>query len=82
LQAPGELFVPVAYIEGTQLLLDGKPTEIDSYERLVAFKAPAGDHSVEIRLRPTSVYVLGWTATAVSILALLLLLIFELRSKR
>jgi uncharacterized membrane protein len=74
LQSPGYLFLPVASLDGMQVLVDGQPVQTDSFERLLAFQAPAGQHSVEIRIHPTSIYLLGWAATAASLLGLLVLL--------
>jgi hypothetical protein len=82
LEAPGRLFIPVAYLEGMQTLVDGVPVIIHSFEQLVAFEAPAGEHSVEIRLRPTPIYQLGQVATVLSGMALLGLLVFDRRLKQ
>ena len=58
------------------VLVDGNPVDMRSYERLLAFKAPAGAHSVEIRMESTSIYLLGRIVTGFSILGLVAAVLF------
>jgi hypothetical protein len=75
------LFVPVAFLDGMKVYVDGLPVELHSFEHLLAFDAPAGEHSVEVRLRPTRIYTLGEIVTGLAILALIGLVVYERRSK-
>jgi uncharacterized membrane protein len=63
LKTPGQLFVPVVYLDGMQILVDAEPVKPVSYERLVAFDAPDGEHTVEIQYGRTRIYMVGWAAT-------------------
>jgi len=65
------LVVPVAHHDGTEALVDGNAVQIQAFENLVAFSAPAGRHSVSIRVETTGIYTLGWVLSAVGVLGLL-----------
>jgi uncharacterized membrane protein len=62
------LLIPIANHDGLRVYVDGQPARRYSFERLLAFQAPAGQHRVSISLAPTSIYYAG---LAVSVLALL-----------
>ncbi len=68
------LFVPIAYLDGMKVLVDGLPTKTLSFERLVGFQAPAGKHNVEIQITPTQVYLAGKIASLLAVLGLIGLL--------
>ncbi|MBU0492720.1 MAG: hypothetical protein KKA73_07930 [Chloroflexi bacterium] len=70
LETPNALFVPVACHEGTVVTVDGAPATLRSLENLVAFDAPAGEHTVEIQTHPTSIYLLGQVTTGLALLGL------------
>jgi uncharacterized membrane protein len=59
LDTPQTLFVPVAFHKGTFVLVDGVPTRTYSYERLLAFEAPAGVHQVQVGLHKTATHTVG-----------------------
>jgi hypothetical protein len=64
-----------------EVVIDDHPVESNSFEQLLAFHAPAGERSVEVRMRPTRIYTLGQIVTVFAILALIGLVVFERRSK-
>lgn len=64
------LLFPAAFHDGTEVRIDGKPAVARSYERLIAFEAPAGRHTVTIRIRPTPIYTLGALASIVALMGL------------
>lgn len=64
------MFIPVAYHDGMYVLVDGVPVATYTYERLLLFEAPAGEHSVQIGARNTPVYLAGRIVSGLSILAL------------
>ncbi len=70
LEEAGWLLFPAAFHDGTEVRIDGKPAGARSYDRLIAFPAPAGRHTVTIRNRPTRVYALGAAASLAACLAL------------
>ncbi|RME45565.1 MAG: hypothetical protein D6791_10410 [Chloroflexi bacterium] len=77
LTRPDTLLVPVAYHDGTVITVDGRPVAGHSFEKLVAFEAPAGEHVVEIRVRPTRIYLLGRLVSVLALLGLIGLLLWE-----
>jgi uncharacterized membrane protein len=76
LAAPGRLFVPVSALEGINVTIDGAPVAVVSYERLLAFDAPAGTHSVSITVSPTGIYTAGLAASGLAVIALTALLLW------
>ena len=64
------MFIPIAYHDGMYVLVDGVPVATYTYERLLLFEAPAGEHSVQIGARNTPVYLAGRIVSGLSILAL------------
>lgn len=82
LDAPAWLILPVAFHEGTEVRIDDQPAPLRSYERLVAFAAPAGRHRVDIRLRPVPIYAWGMMASGTAVLGLLGCIVWELRTAR
>jgi hypothetical protein len=46
----------------------------------VAFEAPAGEHTVAIRVRPTPIYLLGQIASGLAVLGLAGLYLHEKRT--
>jgi uncharacterized membrane protein len=69
------LIVPVAYQEGMQVKLDGKAIPATASEDMPSFSAPAGRHAVQIRLGQTPVYFIGYFATLIGGLLILLSLL-------
>jgi uncharacterized membrane protein YfhO len=81
LDEPQQIFVPIAYHDGMDVLIDGEQVESYSYERLLLFDAPAGRHTVEIPIKKPAVYSIG---RLISVLALMVLvggLFFYWRSR-
>ena len=70
LDQPQTLFVPIAYHDGMFVLVDGVPAEAYTYERLLLFDAPAGEHSVQIGVQNTPVYSAGQFVSAFAVLVL------------
>jgi uncharacterized membrane protein len=79
LDSPQALFVPVAYHEGTYVLVDGVPVETYSIEHLLTFDAPAGEHDVQIGLQTTPVYLIGRTVSGFALLGLFGIVLFRKR---
>jgi len=71
LEESDPLLVPVAHHEGTVVEVDGYPVHVTSFENLVAFDAPAGEHSVTIGVTATPIYTFGKLATLFGILGVL-----------
>ena len=63
------LLVPVAHHEGTEVLVDGQPVQVTSFENLVAFDAPAGQHQVRTRIKRTPIYILGQVVSGAALLS-------------
>jgi len=70
LEANETLLMPVAHHEGTEVLVDGQPVRVDSFENLVAFDAPAGQHRVTIQVKPTPIYTWGRIASGLALLGI------------
>ena len=68
--AGGWLLFPAAFHDGTEVRVDGQPANVRSYDRLIAFQAPAGRHTVSVRIRPTGIYTLGTAASIAALIAL------------
>jgi len=81
LDEPQTLFVPVAYHDGMFVLVDGEPVETFSYERLLVFDAPAGEHSVKIGIHNTSIYSAGRFVSGFALLALFGIVFIHKRSQ-
>lgn len=81
LETPQTLFVPVAFHEGTFVVVDGIPTQTYSYERLLAFEAPAGVHQVQIGLRRTPTHLVGKAISGLAILSLVGIAIAQKRKR-
>jgi len=81
LDQPQTLFVPVAYHDGTFVLVDGAPVETYSYERLLVFDAPRGEHSVQIGVQRTPIYSVGQFVSGFSVLALFGIVFFRKRNQ-
>lgn len=64
------LLFPVAFHDGMVVQVDGTPVETWSYENLLAFAAPAGEHRVEIVIETTTVYFLGKVSSVLAALIL------------
>ena len=71
LDEPQTLFVPVAYHEGMFVLVDGEPVDIYTYERLLLFDAPQGEHSVQVGFNKTPIYTVGRAISSFAIFALI-----------
>ncbi len=67
---PAWLLLPVAAFDGTRLFIDGVPADARSLEMLVLFEAPAGTHTVDVRVGPAPIYRAGQGATFVGVLLL------------
>lgn len=65
------LLIPVAFHQGTQVWVDGEPVRAFPLENLVAFDAPAGEHRVQIRLQPTTIYFLGQIAAGLALIGVI-----------
>jgi uncharacterized membrane protein len=74
LDAPRQVFVPIAAFDGTQVNIDGSSVPSTSFDRLLAFDAPPGTHTVTIRVGRTSVEGIGWL---VSLATLALIIAFN-----
>jgi uncharacterized membrane protein len=81
LESPQTLFVPVAFHEGTLVFVDGVPAETKSYERLLVFEAPAGEHEVQIGLRRTSAHLAGMVVSGLAMFGLVGIVIFQMRNQ-
>jgi uncharacterized membrane protein len=75
LNTADRLFVPVAFHEGTVVEVDGAPVTASSFERLLAFDAPAGTHNVSIRIQPTLISTLGQALSAIALICVLAMFI-------
>lgn len=73
LDGPRRLLVPVAAFDGIQVRVDGAIVPVTSFERLLAFDAPAGSHQVTVRVATTPIQIAGWLVSAAALLALLVL---------
>lgn len=76
------LFVPIANHEGMYVLVDGEPVETYSYERLLLFDAPSGEHSVQIGFNNPPVYSVGRIISGFAVLALVGMVFMNKRSLR
>jgi len=81
LETSQTIFVPVAYHPGMIVQVDGEPVETCSYERLLVFDAPAGGHSVQIRLGSTPISTAGKFITGFGFLALFGMVLFTKRDQ-
>jgi len=81
LEAPQTLFVPVAYHDGTFVLVDGELATTYTYERLLAFEAPAGEHEVQIGLQRTSTHLIGKLISGLALLSLVGVVILQKRNQ-
>jgi len=79
MDAPETLLVPLAYHDGAYVTIDGLEGRLQSFEHLVAFEAPAGEHTVEVRLAPSRYHMSGWGICGLS---LAILLFSHVRRKR
>jgi len=73
------LFFPVAHHEGMMLFIDNLPARLLSVENLVTFDAPQGQHTVEIRIRPTKIQWLGQLVSGMALFGMSSLFIWEKR---
>ncbi|NUM43664.1 MAG: hypothetical protein HUU38_03080 [Anaerolineales bacterium] len=73
LSTPETLLVPLAYHAGLHVTLDGAPIPTTSVETLLLFDAPAGTHTLEVSIRPTSIYLAGWVTSALALVFVLAL---------
>jgi uncharacterized membrane protein len=71
------LFVPIAHHPGMVVKVDGEPVENYSYERLLVFDAPAGEHSVEIGVQKTPIFSIGYFVSGFALLALFGIVIYQ-----
>lgn len=74
------LLLPLAALEGMQVRVDGvllPPANLQSYERLLLFDAPAGRHEVTLQRQPTLRYHVGWGVSGGAALLLLVLIAKE-----
>ena len=62
------LFLPVACLDGMSVNVDGRVVEISSYEKLLAFKAPAGRHHVDVTVQSGFIHKLGWVISGLACL--------------
>ena len=79
LDAPQRLLLPVASIEGLVVHIDGSTVPAQSYEYLLAFDAPAGQHAVSITFTLTWIYLLGWLTTLAALIGFYLSFDWERR---
>ncbi len=75
LNQPERLFVPMAAFAGTRVFIDGQMVAVHSFERLLAFDAPAGTHQVHIDIEVTPVYYTGIIISLLSFAILLRILL-------
>jgi uncharacterized membrane protein len=73
------LLFPVAFHEGSAVLVDNKPVQFSSFENLIAFDAPAGEHSVNIEVKQTPIYTWGLVISGLS--SVVFFLIVSTRTK-
>ncbi|MBN1580845.1 MAG: hypothetical protein JXA89_09100 [Anaerolineae bacterium] len=71
------LLVPVAHHDGTKVLVDEQPVRVTSFENLVAFDAPAGQHQVRTQIKQTPIYVLGQVVSGAALLSLVALFFLQ-----
>ncbi|MBA4376744.1 MAG: hypothetical protein C0401_11305 [Anaerolinea sp.] len=73
-EAAERILIPVAAHEGTVVEIDGVNIEHTSYENMVVIDVPAGQHSVEIRLKQTKVYQIGVIVSLLGLIGLVILI--------
>ncbi|MBX0329058.1 hypothetical protein K2Z83_15370 [Oscillochloris sp. ZM17-4] len=73
LDAPQRLLVPVAAFDGARVRVDDTNVPNTSYDRLLAFDAPAGTHTVTMTVGRTPIEAAGWLLSAAT-LALIIML--------
>jgi uncharacterized membrane protein YfhO len=76
-----QIFVPIAFHDGMDVLVDGELVESNSYEQLLLFDAPAGRHTVEIAIKKPRIYFIGWLISVVALLVLVGGLVFYWRAR-
>ena len=59
--------------------VDGEPVMNYSYERLLVFDGPEGEHSVEVGVQKTSIYSFGYFVSGFALLALFGIVIYQKR---
>jgi uncharacterized membrane protein len=69
------LVVPIAYQEGMQVKLDGKTIPATASEDMLSFSVPTGQHSIQVRLGKTPIYFIGYFASGIGGLLMLLSLL-------
>jgi uncharacterized membrane protein len=74
--------IPIAVLDGIQVLLDGKPYSISKYENLIQMKLPAGNHKIEIMFERTDVYKWGMGLSILCAIALMSILAFFHKRKK
>ncbi len=73
LDRDGLLIVPVAHLPGLTAKIDGQPVATMALDTLVGLRAPAGEHQVELLVRPTPIYTIG---AGISLLVVIFMLAF------
>ena len=79
LDTPQPLFVPVAYHDGTTVLVDGDLVETYSVEYLLVFDAPAGEHDVQIGFKTPPIYHAGRALSGFALVSLFGIVLFRRR---
>jgi uncharacterized membrane protein len=75
------LFVPIAHHPGMVVKIDGEPVNNYSYERLLVFDAPGGEHTVEISVKKSSIYPVGWFVSGFALLAIFGIVFYQTRDR-
>lgn len=72
------------YFPGWQATVDGQPVAIaaDAPDGLIGLDLPAGEHDVRLRFGPTPVRQVGLSLSAIALLAVIALLIWDARAAR
>jgi uncharacterized membrane protein YfhO len=74
--------IPIAVLDGIQVLLDGKPYSISKYENLIQMKLPAGNHKIDIMFERTDIYNWGMGLSILCAIALISILVFFRKRKK
>ncbi len=75
-----EVILPVAFMDGIKVFVDGKPWDVQNFENLLQINLPAGTHEIIISLYKTPVYYWGADISLIS-LGFLVVVIYFYRRK-
>jgi len=76
-----EVIVPVAFMDGIKVFVDGKPWDVQNFENLLQINLPAGTHEITISLYKTPVYYWG-AAMSVGSLGFVLVMVMVIHLYR